>query len=186
MRIFIVGATGVLARAATPHLQEHTLGGTTRSPGKLDALANLGVEGVVCDAYDARALTAAIKHFAPEVVVNLLTDLAGGPGPANARIRREACPNVTAAARESGARRLVVESIAFVTSRESDAAVQVMERDALGFEPSVVVLRFGRLWGPGTWYPAPPTPPRIQIVAAGRRAAEQIVGAATGALELTD
>jgi hypothetical protein len=121
-----------------------------------------------------------VLRFAPDVVANFLTDLRAGPGPANTRVRREACPNVVAAAREAGARRLVVESIAFSTTPDSDAAVSEMEQDALDSGLVAVVLRFGRFWGPGTWHIAPPEPPAIEIGEAGRRAAEVITGDAAG------
>lgn len=186
MRIFIVGGAGVLGRATAPHLAGHACAGTTRSREKVPALEGLGLEPVVCDAYDRDALAAAVRRFAPEVVVNFLTDLRAGPGPANARVRREACPNVTAAARAAGARRLVVESIAFSTSPESDAAVAEMERSALGAGlAAVVVLRFGRLWGPGTWHAAPPEPPAIAIGEAGRRAAALVTGEEAGIVVVT-
>jgi len=180
MRIFIVGAAGVLGRATAPHLAGHACAGTTRSPQGVAALRALGFEPVVCDAYDRDAMGVAVRRFAPDVVVNFLTDLRAGPGPANARLRREACPNVTAAARGAGAPRLVVESIAFSTTPESDAAVSQMERDALDAGLAAVVLRFGRFWGPGTWHTAPPDPPAIEIGEAGRRAAALITGSATG------
>ncbi len=186
MRILIFGATGVLGRATVPHLQGHAVAGTTRAPGKLPALAALGVDGIVCDAYDRAAVDQAARAFRPDVVVNFLTDLAGGPGPGNARIRREAAPNVTAAARAAGARRLVVESIAFPTAPESQAAVAALEQDAEGSGLATLIVRFGRLWGPGTWSAGRAAAPAIEIAEAGRRAAPLITGASTGVVLLAD
>jgi nucleoside-diphosphate-sugar epimerase len=180
VRILIFGATGVLGRATIPHLVGHTIAGTTRSPDKVAALAGMGVEPAVCDAYDADAAARLARSFRPDVVVNFLTDLAGGPGPANSRIRREAAPNVTAAARAAGARRLVVESIAFATRPESDAAVAAMEQDAQASGLETLILRFGRLWGPGTWDAARAAAPSIEIADAGRQAAALIAGSSTG------
>ena len=186
MRILIFGATGVLGRATIPHLTGHAVGGTTRSRDRLPLLAELGATGMVCDAYDREAVTACARDFRPEVVVSFLTDLSGGPGPATSRLRREACPNVTAGARAAGARRLVVESIAFPSSPESAAAVELMERDALGSGLQVLVIRFGLFWGPGTWHAAPAAGTVIEIGAAGRRAAALIAGDATGVQVLAD
>lgn len=180
MRVFIVGATGVLGRAMAPHLADHVCAGTTRSLQKVRTLEALGLAPIVCDAYDRDALATAVRLFAPDVVANFLTDLREGPGPANTRVRRHACPNVTAAARGAGARRLVVESIAFSTTPGSDAAVSEMERDALDSGLAVVVLRFGRFWGPGTWYATPSEPPVIEIGEAGRQAAVLVTGNETG------
>jgi nucleoside-diphosphate-sugar epimerase len=175
MRILIVGATGVLGRATLPHLGDHEVVGTTRTPAKLDLLAALGARPECVDAYDPGALARVARAFAPDVVVNFLTDLAHGPGAANVRIRAEGGPIVSAAARASGARRLVVESIAFETSPASAAAVAALESDATESPPPSVILRFGRFWGPGTWDESAPQPPAISIVEAGRRAAELIV-----------
>ncbi|HLK92364.1 MAG TPA: NAD(P)H-binding protein [Polyangia bacterium] len=180
MRILIFGATGVLGRAAIPHLAGHAIGGTTRAPSKVAALAAMAVEPIICDAYDAAATARVAQAFRPELVVSFLTDLAGGPGPANSRLRRQGAPNVTAAARAAGARRLVVESIAFPTSPDSEAAVAAMERDALDSGLEALIMRFGRFWGPDTWSAERPAPPSIEVREAGRRAAELIVSAEAG------
>jgi nucleoside-diphosphate-sugar epimerase len=186
VRILIFGATGVLGRATVPHLGGHRVGGTTRSAGKLAGLTAMGVEGAVCDAYDSDSVGRVARAFRPDVVVNFLTDLAAGPGPANSRIRREAAPNVTAAARAAGAGRLVVESIAFPTSPDSDAAVAAMEADALTSGLQTLIVRFGRLWGPGTWSAERAAPPAIEIGEAGRQAASLTVGPSTGVAIVAD
>jgi len=175
MRILIIGATGVLGRATLPHLGGHEIVGTTRAAAKLEQLAALGARPACVDVYDPGALDQVARPFAPDVVVNFLTDLAHGPGPANVRIRAEGGPIVSAAARASGARRLVVESIAFATSPASDAAVAALESDAAAAVPACVILRFGRFWGPGTWADSLPPAPAISISEAGRRAAALIV-----------
>lgn len=186
MRILIFGATGVLGRATIPHLRGHAIAGTTRSADKLAALEAIGVEGIVCDAYHRASVTAVACAFRPEVVVNFLTDLAGGPSPANSRIRREAAPHVSAAARAAGARRLVVESIAFPTAPESNAAVAALEADAQASGLERLILRFGRFWGPGTWSAERAASPAIEIGEAGRRAATLIVGSASGVQIVTE
>jgi hypothetical protein len=115
-----------------------------------------------------------------------LTDLSAGPGPANARLRREAFPHVTAAARAAGARRLIVESIAFPPAPESAAAVAALEQDAQTSGLESLVIRFGLFWGPGTWQATPPKPPAIEVGAAGLRAAALIVSNATGIAIVAD
>lgn len=186
MKIFVVGASGVLGRAMLVHLRSHEVAGTTRSPDKLAALAALGARGVRCDVYAPGALRAAMIAAAPDVVVNLLTDLAGGLGPGNARIRSVGGPIVVDAARAAGARRLLVESIAFATSPESDAAVAALEDGARASGLEAVILRFGRFWGPGTWREASPAePPTVHVDLAGRRAAE-LIDEAPGVYTITD
>lgn len=180
MRILLVGASGVLGRATLPHLRDHDVVGTTRSAAKRDTLAALGATPEVCDVYDPGALERLALARRPEVVVNFLTDLAGGPGPGNNRIRRDGGPIVVAAARAAGARRLVVESLAFDAGPAATAAVAALEDGARASGLEALLLRFGRLWGPGTWDATPPPAPAVHIDEAGRRAAELILAGAPG------
>jgi nucleoside-diphosphate-sugar epimerase len=180
VRILIVGASGVLGRATLPHLAGHEVVGTTRAKEKRAALETLGARAELCDVYEAGALERVARACAPEIVVNFLTDLAGGVGPANSRIRLEGGPVVVAAARAAAARRLVVESIAFDTSPASSAAVAALEAGALGSGLDALVLRFGRFWGPETWSEAEAPAPAIHVAEAGRLAAALIVDGATG------
>jgi nucleoside-diphosphate-sugar epimerase len=180
MRILVVGASGVLGRALIPNLSEHEVVGTTRSREKRPLLEALGAAAVECDVYVPGALERVAQEADPDIVVNLLTDLAGGPGPANSRIRREGGPVVVRAAQQSGARRLVVESIAFEVSADSAAAVRALEQGALDSGLEAVILRFGRLWGPGTWSESAPAAPAISATEAGQRAAALVLGAPRG------
>jgi nucleoside-diphosphate-sugar epimerase len=184
MKILMVGASGVLGRATLPHLASHEVLGTTRTPSKRAELAALGARGEVCDVYEPGALESIARAFAPEIVVNFLTDLAAGPGPANSRIRIEGGPIVIAAARAAGARRLVVESVAFAPP--SHAAVTALEEDARGSGLDAVILRFGRFWGPGTWTQVTAEAPAIHITQAGARAAALIVDGAPGIHSIED
>ena len=186
MRILIVGATGVLGRATLPHLGGHDVIGTTRAADRRAGLTTLGARAELCDVYEAGALARIARACAPDVVVNFLTDLAGGPGPANSQIRRQGGPIVTAAARDGGARRLVVESIAFAGSGDSVAAVVALEDDAVASGLEVLILRFGRFWGPGTWTETAPAPPAIHVAEAGRRAAALIVAGRPGVHVVAD
>jgi nucleoside-diphosphate-sugar epimerase len=176
MRVFVAGATGVIGIRLLGLLVEagHTVAGMTRTAAKADALRGLGVEPVVCDVYDAPRLTEALVAFAPDVVIDELTDLpddarllAGSRG-ANARIRREGTRNLLLASRAAGVRRILVESVAWALPGEGGAAVAEMEAAVLA--AGGVVLRYGQLYGPGTYHEAaPPEPPRIHVDDAARR-----------------
>ena len=187
MKILVVGAAGVLGRAVIPHLTGHEVIGTTRDPARLGIIRGLGATGVLCDVYQPEALDRVARAASPEAVVNLLTDLAAGSREANARVRREGGPAVVRAARAAGARRLVVESIAFATTGEGAAAVAALEAGARDSGLEAVVLRFGRLWGPGTWSESTPeVAPAIHVAEAGRRAAPLILTAPPGTYDLSD
>ena len=61
MRIFLAGASGVIGVRLVPLLAGagHVVAGMTRSPGKAGLLRELGALPVVCDVFDAGALTQA-------------------------------------------------------------------------------------------------------------------------------
>ena len=153
MRILVAGASGAIGRQLLPMLSAHDVTGTTRSrPG---VIATLGATPLLLDVFDRDRTIEAVTAARPEVVVSLLTDLATRDYQANSRLRREGFPNLAAAAVTAGARRLVVESIGFDAGPAGNDAVAAMEGSARGTGLEVVVLRFGLLWGPGTWYEAP-------------------------------
>lgn len=188
MRVFVAGASGVIGMRLVPLLvaDGHRVAGLTRTPGKADLLRRLGAEPVVCDVYDADALREAVSSFRPEVVVNQLTDLPDERTPpftANARMREEGASNLRAAYQASGAGRLIVQSIAW-RPEDTAALVEAFERSTL--EVDGVVLRYGQLHGPGTYYEErPPDHPRIHVDEAARRTVP-LLDAPTGVYELVE
>jgi nucleoside-diphosphate-sugar epimerase len=184
MRVFVAGATGVIGRPLLERLVAagHEVAGTTRSEAKTDVIRAAGAEAVVCDALDAAALRGAVAEANPEVVVHQLTALPERFDPrkksiydATNRLRDEGTRNLLEAARESGARRLVCQSIAFAYApgptpdvKDEDAPLAVdapppfgegvrvtqeMERRVLEADwLEGVVLRYGWFYGPGTYY----------------------------------
>jgi nucleoside-diphosphate-sugar epimerase len=186
VRILLAGANGVLGRAVLPYLTRHKVVGLTRSPEKLDSLRKLGAEPVVCDVYDYDMLLRVALRARPRIVVNFLTDLAAGSAAANDRIRREGGANLLEAAKATAASRLVVGSVAFTLDGDSGKAVEQLEQATLGFAGESVILRFGRLWGPGTYYRTSPRPPAVHIETAGARAARLLVHERPGTYLVTD
>ena len=157
----------------------HSVWAATRSPDNGEFLRELGARPVVVDVFDAEALATAVLEAKPEIVIHQLTDLAVVHDPAkrssalarNARIRDEGTRNLVAAARRAGARRLIAQSIAWAyapgarpygedhpldLNAEGDRLVSVrgvesLERQVLGAAPMEgLVLRYGRLYGPGS------------------------------------
>jgi nucleoside-diphosphate-sugar epimerase len=177
VRIFLAGATGVLGVRLVPLLVAggHAVAGMTRSPGKVDGLRALGAEPVVCDVFDADALRDAVVSFGPDVVMHQLTDLPDDAGrvgehaAANSRIRRKGTRNLLAAAEAAGGvRQFLAQSIAWQLPGDAGAATKELERAVLDW--GGVVLRYGRLYGPGTYFEGDaPSPPRIHVDEAARR-----------------
>lgn len=180
MRILFAGATGVLGRATLPHLRGHEVTGLTRSAEKLQLLRDLGVDGAVCDVYASDALLRLAERVQPEVVVNFLTDLASRSLEANNRVRREGGQHLVSVAGAAGAARLVTESVAFPLDGDAATALEELEDASRAFAGSSLILRFGRLWGPGTFHEALPEPPAVHIDQAGAEAGRLITQAPAG------
>jgi len=176
VRIFVAGATGVIGVRLVPLLVTggHTVAGMTRSPGQAGLLRELGAEPVICDVFDLAALTRTVAAFGPEVVFHQLTDLPdaaadlGRFSDRNDRIRGEGTRNLLAAAATAKAQRVIVQSISWELPSENRRAITASHERAV-LDAGGVVIRYGQLYGPGTFYPgAPPQPPRIHVDDAAR------------------
>lgn len=184
MRVFVAGATGVIGRPLLRALLEdgHEVVAMTRSPDKARAIADSGATVAICDALDRDAVRDAVVSSSPEVVVHQLTSMPSryrqlnDALPATNRLRTEGTRNLVDACFACGARRLIAQSIAFLYAPEGpaikdegarpwtdapapfDRAVQaLLELDAtVTGTPGIegLVLRYGALYGPGTWYAA--------------------------------
>jgi nucleoside-diphosphate-sugar epimerase len=189
MRVFVAGASGVIGVRLVPLLVAagHVVAGMSRSPQKTETLRALGAEPVVCDAFEAEALRAVVVGFRPEAVVDELTDLPDTPAAINdrnARMRRLGTRNLLAAARAAGASRFIAQSVAWQLPGDAGAAVSELERLVLA--AGGVVLRYGRLYGPGTYYESEtPAPPRVHVDEAARRTVVAL-DAASGIVEVSD
>ncbi|BCJ26721.1 NAD-dependent epimerase/dehydratase family protein [Actinocatenispora sera] len=164
MRIFLAGGSGVLGSRLVPELVAagHEVTATTRHADRFDRLRGLGATPVQVDVYDAARLTAVVAEAAPELVMHELTDLSDFDTDANARLRREGTANLVAAALAAGVQRMTVQSITWAY-RDGDApaveddplqpgsAIETME-DLVCRLPRATALRYGTLYGPGTWY----------------------------------
>lgn len=199
VRIFLAGASGAIGRRLTPLLLSagHAVTGTTRSAVKAAELKAAGVEPAVVDVFDADALRDAVVRARPDVVIHQLTDLPSvfdeatlaTSYPRNARIRTEGTHHLIAASRAASARRFIVQSIAFgyaagaephaetdpLNLTDGPRAVTVrgaadMEAQALASGMEAIVLRYGLLYGPGTWFDRPSRQPALHVDAAAHAA----------------
>jgi nucleoside-diphosphate-sugar epimerase len=162
----------------------HEVAATTRSADKAAMLEALGATAVVVDALDEPAVVAAVKAFKPDAVMNQLTSLPQRYNPRRIgpwytltnRLRVEGTKILLAAAADVGARRFIQQSIAFayknagpqVLDEEAPLALDAPEpfgravrataegeRLATSAEGITgVALRYGQLYGPGTYFAA--------------------------------
>jgi nucleoside-diphosphate-sugar epimerase len=168
VRIFVTGGSGVLGRASLPRFER--AGHTVVAPGH-DEL----------DLFDAGAVGAAVG--AADAVVHLATRIpplerfeTPGAWDENDRLRTEASRLLVDAALSAGAELYLQAAITFVyppegpVDEETPPADELAshlrssldaEAEALRFAAAGrrgVVLRFGLLWGPGTWNEDGPSP----------------------------
>jgi uncharacterized protein YbjT (DUF2867 family) len=176
VRIFVAGASGLIGIRLVPLLVAagHEVAGMTRTEAKAALLRDLGAEPVVCDVFDAGALAGAVAAVGPEIVFHQLTDLPDNVadmasfGARNDRIRGEGTLNLLAAAADAGAEQFIAQSISWDQSDEARRAVTARHEHAV-LQAGGVVVRYGQLWGSGTYYEtAPPAPPRIHVDDAAR------------------
>ena len=191
MRIFVAGASGVIGVRLVPLLvaDGHQVAGMTRSPDKAHSVRALGAEPVVCDVYDRDRLIEAVQAYEPELVMHQLTDLSDTADQIpefrqrNDRMRTEGTRNLISASKAAGAERFLAQSIAW-TPVGGGPAREEHERAVL--DAGGVVVRYGALYGPGTYYEAEvPDPPRIHIDQAARRTVP-LLNASTGVVVLAE
>lgn len=160
----------------------HEVFATTRSAEKTGDIAAAGASAEVVDFLEPGAAEALIARVKPDVVIDELTSLPQAFDPRNAkdayaandRIRREGTGALIAAAEAGGVERYVVQSVAFIYRPGGDAlkvesdpiwsdapepfatSVAVLDANEQKVVQSAaftgVVLRYGFLYGPGTWF----------------------------------
>jgi len=195
-KIFVAGASGVVGRRLCRLLVEDgwLVSGSTRSQDKVPMLRDLGVNPVVVDAFDEALLNRVIGEIQPAMVIHQLTDLPPALDPArmpeavvrNARIREVGTCNLLAACVAAGVKRIVAQSIAFAYSpgplpydedsplntNSSDCAgitargVASLEQQVLRAPLYGIVLRYGKLYGPGTGFDHAPIGGAVHVDAA--------------------
>ena len=183
MRVLVAGASGAVGSRLIPMLTaaDHDVTGLTRSPSKADALRRAGATAAVVDALDAPALREVVLSARPEVVVHEMTALANASDlrhfdrafTQTNRLRTEGLDHLLAAARDTGARKVVAQSycgwpfarVGGPVKTEDDPldstppreferslrAIRYLESavaTASAFEG--VVLRYGSFYGPGS------------------------------------
>lgn len=183
MRVLVAGASGAIGRPLVPMLVKagHDVVGLTRREEAAERLRAAGADAVITDALDPDALRDAVLAARPETVIDQLTSLPDDYDlrrkdlyDDNDRVRSRGTAALLAAAREAGARRYIVQSIAFLYAPEGDwvkgedarpwtdapppfeRSIDVLLRNEHAVTTCAdlegLVLRYGFFYGPGTYY----------------------------------
>jgi nucleoside-diphosphate-sugar epimerase len=173
MKLFVAGAAGAIGRLLLPKLVQagHEVVGMTRNAQHKELIESLGARAFIADALDREAVFAAIRDVSPDAVVHQLTSLSARNFSDNARIRIEGTRHLVDAALAAGVGRIVAQSISFAYEPGEGPAAEVVPLDtnapeprkttvdgvialekAVSEIPNHVILRYGLIYGPGTWY----------------------------------
>ena len=217
-KVFLAGATGAIGKRLVPLLLDvgYEVFGTTRSESKAGRLQAAGATPIVVDVFDAAALSRAVVAARPEIVIHQLTDLPADLEPSRmaegitrtTRIRTEGTRNLVTAALESGARRLIAQSLACwvyapgpqpysendpldLNAEETSAIVVegivALERLTTKSPPlEGVVLRYGQIYGPGTGFDEANGSAPLHVDAAAHAALLAIEGAKPGIFNIAE
>ncbi|WP_344591103.1 NAD(P)-dependent oxidoreductase [Actinomadura vinacea] len=168
MKILVAGATGVVGRRLVPLLVQagHEVAGTTRHAERAGSIADQNARPVVVDMLNAKAVRKVVAAARPDAVIHQLTDLADEDFAANSKLRVHGTRNLVEAAGKAGVELMIAQSIAWcyvpgerpaVESDPLDTTLPPYEgisalEETVARMPRGVVLRYGALYGPGTWY----------------------------------
>jgi 2-alkyl-3-oxoalkanoate reductase len=144
MRLFVIGATGVIGRRAVPLLlsKGHSVTAGVRQAGRRVGVANKGLDYLTVDLFDIGELRRAVAGH--DAIINLATRM---PTPAwkmmlrdswreNDRIRTKGVANLVEAARRNGISRFVQESFALTYPDRGDVWIDTREAAMQAFAKS--------------------------------------------------
>ena len=182
MKVLVAGATGAIGLPLISALARagHQAVGMTSKDSGVPKLRELGAEGIVANALEASAVSAAMMRIRPDAVIEELTSLPKRYTPEEMRaaaerdrkVRLEGGTNVHNAAKSAGVKRYIVQSTGFFygpgtgLATETDSlaidaspAIAGSVRTYIEIEKRVlddsklkgVALRYGFFYGPGTY-----------------------------------
>ncbi|KAA0766461.1 NAD(P)-dependent oxidoreductase [Bacillus sp. SH5-2] len=173
MKIFVAGATGVIGRSLLPLLIKngHTVFTMIRNESHIGAMKKIGAIPVIADVFNRQAVFSVLEETNPDAVIHQLTSLSSGDFEDNAKIRIEGTRNLVDAAKNVEVKRMIAQSISwayepgdsFAIEKDSLDIAAPMPRqvtingilkleEAVSEFPEAVILRYGTLYGPETWY----------------------------------
>ncbi|QGQ96066.1 NAD(P)-dependent oxidoreductase [Paenibacillus psychroresistens] len=173
MRIIVAGASGVIGRSLVPMLVKagHEVFGLIRNVEHAANVSESGARVFVADVFDREVLFGIFREVKPAVVINQLTSLRNMDFAETTRLRLEGTRNLVEASVENNVRKMITQSVSWAYTPgegpadedcplDSDSSqnrklfvdsIYTLEAAAKEM-PEHVILRYGLLYGPGTFY----------------------------------
>ncbi len=172
-KVFVTGATGLIGTKLTKRLLEegYEVAGLTTSKKGEEKLVHAGIKAYIGNVLEYETIESSIGDFKPDIIMNEITDLKQVDMSANTKVRIEGTKNLVDAAILHGVEHIQSQSIAFAYESghglatedtpldyesKGDRKITVDGVDGLEKETAriknYVILRYGLLYGPGTWY----------------------------------
>ncbi|MGE7913566.1 NAD-dependent epimerase/dehydratase family protein [Lysinibacillus xylanilyticus] len=173
MKIFVTGATGVIGRGVIAALIEkgYIVGGMTTSASKVEVLQALGATAYVGNILEKERIETILEDFQPNIIIHQITSLQHGSIEDNAKVRAIGTRHLVEAVKKMNIQRLIAQSIAWayepgdtIASEETSLDTNAVGKRKFTIDGIValenavqeihnsVVLRYGSLYGPCTWY----------------------------------
>jgi nucleoside-diphosphate-sugar epimerase len=173
VKIFVTGATGVIGVNLIPALIEkgYIVGGMTTSNTKVDLLQSLGATAYVGNMLEKEQVQTILQDFQPDILIHQVTALSNGSVLDNAKVRTIGTRNLIDVAKELNVRRVIAQSIAWayepgetIATEETPLHIQATDKRKITIDGIValenavqeisnsIILRYGALYGSGTWY----------------------------------
>ncbi|WP_242250521.1 NAD(P)-dependent oxidoreductase [Bacillus cereus group sp. BfR-BA-01379] len=173
MKIFVAGATGVIGRSLLPRLikEGHTVFAMIRNESQIEAMKKIGAIPVIADIFNRHAVFSVLNKTTPDVLIHQLTSLSTWNVEDNAKIRIEGTRNLVDAAKNVEVKRIIAQSISWAYEAGDTLATEkdlldiaapiprqvtingiLKLEEAVSELPEAVILRYGTLYGPDTWY----------------------------------
>lgn len=173
-KVLILGATGLIGQEMLKEMMdkaEYIVAGVTRSEQKREAIEHFGAKAYVGDALSHDDIDAIVADFQPDVIINQLTDLKSFDLDGNTKIRVVGSKIIGDVASKYNVKRVVSQSISWMNDAGNGLVIEdeALDTQATGDRQVIldgvialeeetkrntdfVILRYGNLYGPGTWY----------------------------------
>ncbi len=149
----------------------HIVGGLTTSNNKVELLQSLGAVAYVGNVLKKEQIQKTLQDFQPDIVIHQVTALSNGSVLDNAKVRAIGTRHLIDVVKEMDIKRMIAQSIAWayepgetIATEEDSLHIEAIDKRKITIDGIValenavqellnsIILRYGSLYGPETWY----------------------------------